>query len=819
VEDKVNNFFQDLRFGLRTLLKAPAFTAIAVLTLALGIGANSALFSVVNGVLLNPLPYPKPDQLLMIYTSSSDGDRSSSPYMNIVDWDKDNRSFSSIGAFRGEDRFLTGAGESERVRSYMVSAGFFPALGVQPIIGRAFTAEDDHPGAAPVAIISAGLWERKFGAVRDIIQKTITLDETPYQVVGVLPVSFALYGKGRDVYTPIGQWADPTFRDRHVSFGTNVLGRLKDGVTLAQAQADMTNISRALEAAYPDSNKGKGVALVPLKEDMVGDVKPFLLVLLGAVGFVLMIACANVANLLLARATGRTREFAIRAAMGASRGRLIRQLITESVMLAMVGGAVGLVIAVWGTQGVLKALPQALPRSREIGLDTHVMLFTLAASLFVGVLFGVAPALRLSRERLQETLKEGGRGGSGARHKTQTVFVAVEMALALVLLAGAGLMMRSLTALWNVNPGFNPHNVLTFNITMPKALDTNPQGQRALLRAIHSALVSVPGVQYTSLQGGSLPMSGDSELWFWREGQPKPANMQDMAQALFYLTEPQYLQAMGTPLLRGRFLTEQDNEHSEQVVVIDELFAKQYFPNEDPIGKRINLPILDTQPVIIGIAGHVKHWGLDSDATNKLQAQMYIPFMQLPDKLMPLLRSGIGIVARIQGTPGDALPGMRQAFGRLNSDQVIFGEETMDAIIADYLAGRRFSMMLLGVFAGLALVLASIGIYGVVSYIVGQRTHEIGVRMALGAQRADVLRLVLGQGAIMAAAGVGVGLAAAMFLTRLLAKAQLLFSVSARDPLTLAGVSLLLTAVALLACYVPARRAMKTDPVVALRYE
>jgi predicted permease len=815
----VNTFLQDLRFGLRTLLKAPGFTTIAILTLALGIGANSALFSVVNGVLLNPLPYPKPDQLVSVYTSEADFDHSSSAYMNILDWEKDNRSFSRLGAFRSVNMFLTGAGEGERVRGYMISAGFFPALGVQPALGRLFSPEDDHIGATPVVMIGEGLWKRKFGESRDILGKIITLDETSYEVVGVIPASFTLYSTTRDVYTPMGQWADSTFRDRRVSMGTNVIGRLKDGVTIQQAQADMTNVSKQLEAAFPDSNKGKTIALVPQKEDVVGDVKPFLLVLLGAVGFVLMIACANVANLLLTRATGRTREFAIRAAMGASRGRLIRQLITESVLLALVGGAVGLVVADWGTLTVLKALPQALPRSGEIALDSKVLLFTLAASLLVGVLFGLAPALRLSSEKLQETLKEGGRGGSGTRHRTQTVFVAVEMALALVLLAGAGLMMRSLSALWNVNPGFNPHNVLTFDMTMPRALINNPQGQRSLLREIHSTLVASPGVQYSSLQGGSLPMQGDSELPFWIEGKPKPATMQDMPEALFYLVEPEYLKAMGTPLLRGRFLNEQDGEHAQQVVVIDEQFAKLYFPNEDPIGKQINFAILDTSPVIIGVAGHVKHWGLDSDAKAKIQAQMYMPIMQLPDRFMPLLANGIGIVSRVQGTPGDEVSGMRQSLTKLNTGQVIYGFESMDEVIAEYLSGRRFSMILLGVFAGLALMLASIGIYGVVSYIVGQRTHEIGVRMALGAQRKDVLRLVLGQGAIMAAAGVGIGLAAAIFLTRMLEKAQLLYSVSARDPLTLAGMSILLTAVALLACFVPARRAMKTDPVVALRYE
>jgi predicted permease len=815
----VNNFLQDLRFGLRTLAKAPGFTAIAVLTLALGIGANSALFSVVNGVLLNPLPYPEPNRLLAVYAKAYGFDQASVTYLNFLDWQKENSSLSGMAAFRNEELILTGVGEGERLRGQMISADFFPLLGVRPVLGRTFRAEEDQIGGAPVAIISAGLWERKFGSAGEILGKSITLSGKSYEIVGVIPAGFTLYGNAREAFIPIGQWADPTFRDRHVSMGTNALAKLKPGVTLAQAQADMDRIAKNLAETYPDADKGAGINLLSLKENMVGDISSSLFVLLGAVGFLLLIACANVANLMLARATGRTREFAIRAAMGASRGRMIRQLLTESVLLGSTGGTLGLGVAYFGTKAILKTMPGVLPRAAEVGLDSHVVLFTLGISVVVGVLFGLVPALRMSRSGLQETLKEGGRGSSGARHRAQSVFVAVEMAMALVLLAGAGLMVRSLTALWNVNPGFNPHSVLTFNVTMPRALLGNPQAQRALMREIHSAVLGVPGLQSLSMQGGSLPMNGDSELPFWIEGHPKPATMQDMPFALFYLVEADYLKAMGTHLLRGRFLTDQDNEHSHPVVVIDEMFARKQFRNEDPVGKRLNLAIFGTQAEIVGVAEHVKHWGLDSDATSKIQEQMYIPFMQLPDRFMPLLSNGIGLVARTQGAPGKLVGPIRKKMMQMNADQVVYAVETMDEIIGEYLAAKRFSMILLSVFAGLAMVLASVGIYGVISYIVGQRTHEIGVRMALGAQRGDVLRLVLGQGTIMAAAGVGIGLAAAIGLTRLLTKAQLLFSVSARDPLTLAGVSLLLTVVALLACYVPARRAMKTDPVVALRYE
>ncbi len=815
----MSNFLQDLRFGLRTLAKAPGFTAIAILTLALGIGANSALFSVVNGVLLNPLPYAEPDRLLAVYAKSFGFDQASVTYLNFLDWQKQNSSLSDMAAFRNDELILTGVGEGERLRGQMISADFFTLLGVRPVLGRTFRTEEDQVGGTPMAIISAGLWERRFGSAADIIGKPITLSGKSYEIVGVIPAGFTLYGNAREAFIPLGQWADPTFRDRHVSMGMNAIAKLKPGVTLAQARADMDHVAENLAKAYPDADKGTGIALLSLKENMVGDISSSLLLLLGAVGFLLLIACANVANLMLARATGRTREFAIRAAMGASRGRMIRQMLTESILLGTAGGALGLGVAYLGAKAILKVVPDVLPHALAIKPDSHVLLFTLGTSLVVGVLFGLVPALRMSRAGLQETLKEGGRGSSGTRHRAQSVFVAVEMAMALVLLAGAGLMVRSLAALWSVNPGFNPHNVLTFNVTMPRALLGNPQGQRALMREIHSTVLSVPGLQALSMQGGSLPMNGDSELPFWIEGHPKPATMQEMPFALFYLVEPDYLKAMGTHLLRGRFLTDQDNEHSQLAVVIDEMFARKQFGDEDPIGKRLNLAIFDSQAEIVGVAEHVKHWGLDSDATSKIQEQMYIPFMQLPDRFMPLLSNGIGLVARTQVTPGELVGPIRKKMTQMDANQVVYAVETMDEIIGEYLAAKRFSMILLGVFAGLALVLASVGIYGVISYIVGQRTHEIGVRMALGAQRGDVMRLVLGQGVTMALAGVAVGVGASMWLTQLLAKAQLLFGVSARDPLTLAGVSMLLTAVALLACYIPARRAMKTDPVVALRYE
>jgi len=811
------NLAQDLHYALRTLRKSPGFTAVAILTLALGIGANSALFSVVNGVLLSPLPYPEPERLVAAYTKTRSTDSASVTYLNFLDWEKDNKSFADLGVFRSEDYLLTGVGDSERLSGYQISAGFFPAMGVQPALGRLIRAEDEQIGAAPVALISEGLWKRKYGSAPGVIGKTMALNGKPYEVVGVIPASFALYEKGRDVYVPIGQWADPTFRNRGIAFALHVIGRLKAGVTLAQAQADMERVAANLAATYPTVNKDRSVNLVLLKNNLVGNVAPLLFVLLGAVGFVLLISCANVANLLLARATGRTREFAIRAALGAGRGRLILQLLTESVLLASAGGVLGLTVAHWGTAAILNTLPQALPRAEDVKVDARVLLFTLGISLVVGIVFGLVPALRMSRTNVQETLKEGGRGMSGARHGAQGVFVALEMALALVLLAGAGLMVRSLAALWSVNPGFDAHNALTFSMSFPVGIENDPMAQRATMRKIHDALVAIPGVEYAAEQGTSLPTQGRDALPFWIEGRPKPASKNDMRVAVFYLTGADYLKAMGTPLLRGRLPAAQDNEYSQPVAVIDETFAREQFPGEDPIGKRVNFAEVDMQVQVVGVAAHVKHFGLDSDATARIQAQVYISILQVPDRLMPLLSQGITYVVRTQVPAGELAKPIQRALAAMNPDQVVWGVESMEEILADSLAPRRFTMILLGVFAALALVLASVGIYGVISHIVGQRTHEIGIRVALGAQRGDVLRLVIGQGGLMALAGVGMGLAGAFLLMRLLK--QMIFGVSVTDPLTLGGVATLLTAVALVACYIPARRALRVDPLVALRYE
>jgi len=808
---------QDVRFAFRGMRKNIGFTCVALLTLALGIGANSALFSVVNGVLLNPLPYPDSEQLTILYSSSKNFQHGSVSYPNFVDWEAQTKSFSSMTAFRDDDWNLTGQSEAERLHGYMVSSSFFPVLSVAPVVGRTISADEDRIGGAPVVMIGHALWQRKFGGSPDVLGKTMILNGVGYAIVGVVPASFRLYSENVEVYVPIGQWADSTFRNRRVGMGMRVLGRLKAGVTIEQARADMENIARSLASAYPESNAGSSVNLARLKDDMVEGTGPMLLVLFAAVGFVLLIACTNVANLLLARSTGRSREFAVRSAMGATRSRLVRQLLTESALLGLMGGALGLLLAAEGVRPLLAAVPHALPRAREIAVNGRVLLFSLGMSIAAGILFGLAPALRIWRTDLQETLKEGGRGSSGRRQRAQNVFVVLEMAVALVLLVGSGLMIRSLVVLLGVNPGFDPHHVLKFNVTMPPDLMSDAPHIRAALRQLHDAVTSTPGVQAASLEGDTLPMDGDSELPFWLVGQPKPATDSEMNWGLLYLSEPDYRQAMGIPLLRGRFLTDTDNEQTTPVVVVDEFLANKFFPTGDAIGKRLNLGIFETQPEIVGIVRHVKHWGLDTDSQSKIQSQIYLPVAQVPDRFMPLVKRGIGVVLRSETEPWSLLPAIRHSISRVNNEHVIYGAATLEEIVSDSLADRRFAMLLLGIFAGLALLLSSIGIYGVISYLVGQRVQEIGTRMALGAQRRDVLQLILGRGIMLAAIGVGVGAVLAFGLTREMR--SMIYGVSAADPVTFLGVSLLLIVVAVVACYVPARRAMRVDPMMALRYE
>jgi predicted permease len=812
---------QDLRYAIRILARNPGFTVIAALTLALGIGANTAIFSIVNGVLLNPLPYPHPQELTVLFERTASFEKSSISYPNFLDWQRTNSAFASMAAYRHKDFNITGSGEPERVRGGMVSAEFFPVLGVKPLLGRVFSRDDDRQGAAGVVLLGEGFWQRKFGGARDIVGKQITMNGEAYTVLGVIPASFRFrafnFGGIKDVYVPVAQSKDPDFYQRNARKGMDAIGRLKPGVSLAAARADMAQITHNLAEMYPDVDKGSGATILPLREDLVDDVKPYLWLLLGAVGFVLLIACVNVGNLQLARSTGRSHEFAIRRALGADRWRVVRQLLTESVALGLVGGAIGTGVAAWGTQAAIRVLPETLPRAEDVGVDGHVLAFTLAVSILAGVVFGLVPALKISRPDLQETLKEGARGTSGGRNRAQSVFVVAEMALALVLLTGAGLMIRTLARLWSVNPGFNSQNVLSFDVTLAPSLGANPATARSAIRELSQALQAIPGVQAMSVTGGAIPMSSDNELPFWVDGQAKPANVSEMNLALIYFAGPGYLRTMQLSLLEGRFFGSNDDEHSPQVVVIDENFARKYFPGQDPIGKRVHLAIHNMDPEIVGVVGHVKHWGLDAEADrHNLQEQIYVSFLQTPDESW----SGppqAGVVLRSAGPPLGVVGAVREAIEKLNRENVMYDTETMDEIVEESLANRQFSMILLSVFAGLALLLSTLGIYGVISYVVGQRTREIGIRIALGAQQGSVLRLMLGEGMKMALVGIVVGVVAAVGLTRLMA--QVIYGVSATDPMTFGLVVIVLTTVALAACYVPARRAMRIDPVIALRYE
>lgn len=813
--------WSDIRFGARVLWKSPSFTIVAILTLALGIGGNTAIFSIVNGVLLNPLPFPQPEQLVALHESKPNFDKGSISYPNFLDWQKDNHTFSAMAVSRGYAFSLTGKGEAEQVNGEFVSGSFFPVLGVNPMLGRTFTPAEEQGGAAPVALISEGLWRRRFASSPNMLGQSITLDGRDFTIIGVVPATLRLRVvgfRGRDIYAPIRQWNNSILMNRDAGLNFHGIGRLKPGVTPAQAQADMNEVTRNLTAAFPDTDKGIGATVVPLKEQITGYVRPFLLVLLAAVGFVLLLACVNVASLLLARAAGRRREFAVRTALGASRRRVVCQLLTESLLLGIASGAIGLLLAAWGTHAALKVAPMSLPRVDEIGPDFRVLAFTTLLSLLSGTLFGLLPAWRTSQTDPQTALKEGGRGASGTRNRALSGFVVAEMAIALVLLIGAGLMVRSLTRLTNVDPGFNPRNVVTFGLSLPPSMmHAPPERIRTAVREVDDKLASTAGVKALSQVWGALPMGSDDEQLFWLDGHPKPANETGMSWAVDYIVGPDYLKVMDIALRRGRFFAAQDDEHSPLVAVVDEVFAQKYFPDQDPIGKRIVMNNSGRRLEIVGVVNHVKQWGLDLDDTQSLRAQMYIPCMQMPDDFIAMTPAGLSVVVRYEGNLSPVFDSIRSTVRQMSSQQVIFGDQTMESIIADSTAQRRFAMMLLGAFAVMALALASMGIYGVIAYVVGQRTQEIGIRMALGAQRRDVLALILWQGTRLALLGVAIGIAGAFALTRLMA--DLLYGVTATDPVTFVVLALILTVVAMAACYLPARRATRVDPVAALRWE
>jgi predicted permease len=827
-------WWQDLRYALRMLAKSPGFTSIAVLTLALGIGANTAIFSVVNGVLISPLPFRNASRIVALYQDLPDFPTGSVSYPNFLDWQRDNRSFDSMAAFRWANGAITGAGQPENVGARCVSATFFPILGVSPILGRNFTADEDRRGADPSVLISEGLWQRKFGSDPNIVGKRLVVGGAGRTIVGVIPASFRLKiwnFRTADLYVPIGEEHDDRFFKRDAYWGSGAIGLLKPGVTLDQARADLVRVNAGLAATYPDVDAKLKSTVLTLKDEIVGEMRPVLLVLLGAIGFVLLIACVNVANLLLARSTSRQREFAIRVALGAGQARITMQLLTESTVLAVLGGGLGLMIAKWGTVAAIAAAPRALPRAEEIGMDGRVLGFTFVVSILAGILFGLAPALKSASPNIGESLKAGGRSLSGYRSRTQATFVIVEMAMAFVLLIGAGLMIRTLLQLWRVDPGFDPHHVVTFDIhPAPSLAEQSPDGIRAFLRQLRSSMRNVAGTEYLSIERGATLMESDNENAFWVEGQTPPARQADLPLTLQYVVEPEYLQVMRIPLLRGRFITDADNEHSTRVVVIDSELAQKYFAGRDPIGKHVNILDDDTNAahrsflplLVVGIVGHVNQFGLADDAKSSLHAQIYLPLMQTPDVWMKTMVLGMTVFARYQPLNAELnaesyFQTLRKQLLASNADLIVSGNESEEEIVAQSIASQRFSVILLGIFAALALLLASVGIYGVLSYLVGQRTQEIGVRMALGARHFDVLRLVLADGARMMLIGVAIGAVAALGLTRWMA--SMLFGVAPTDPPTFAAVAVVLCGVGLCACYVPAHRAMRVDPILALRHE
>ncbi|HWB95637.1 MAG TPA: ABC transporter permease, partial [Bryobacteraceae bacterium] len=617
---------QDIRFGARQLVRNPGFTAVALLMLALGIAGNTAIFSVVNGVLLNPLPFPHPDELVAVHCSKPNFDRGAISYPNFLDWRSGNSSFSALAVGRPWAFSMTGRGDAQQVSANFISSGYFAILGVRPLLGREFTEEEDRPGRPPVAMISESLWRRKFEAAPDVLGQTITLDGKDYAIVGVVPAGFHLSTSGfheKDVYAPVPQWGNRLLTDRGAGLGFHGIGRLKAGVTISQARADLGRVAHNLAAAYPESDRGVGASLVPLKDQVVGNSRQLLLMLLAAVGFVLVIACVNIASLQMARSAVRAREFAVRTALGASRGRVVRQVLAENLLLGTVCGGLGLILTIWGTHAALNSLPAAVPRLSEIGVDWHVLMFTAAISLAASLLSGLAPAWKASRTEASQALKNGGRGVSGAHTRVLGALVVAELAIALVLLASAALMIRSLEKLWNVDPGFNRHNVLTFNIaTAPGAATASLPATRALYREMGERFAAIQGVEALSKSWGALPLGAEDDQSFWIDGQPKPANPRDLGAALDYIVDPDYLRAMGIRLLRGRFLRQQDDENAAPVVVVDEVFARQYFSGQDPIGRRIHLAFNSGKAAeIVGLVAHVNQWGLGSDSGQSLRAE------------------------------------------------------------------------------------------------------------------------------------------------------------------------------------------------------
>ena len=805
----IETAWRDVRFGVRALVHSPIFSVVTVLSLALGIGANTAIFSVVNGLLLRPLPYPEPEQIVHVWHTppqqSFPGlDRFSVSPANYVDWKAQSSAFEQMAVYTYTGLSLSTSNDPLPVIGAAVSSDFFSVLRSNAVQGRTFTPDEERPGRDQVVVIGHGLWQRAFGANPNFIGQTLTLNSRSFTVVGIMPAGFE-FPREAELWVPLA-WDEKERQTRSIH-DYLVVARLKQNVSLDQAQAEMSTISSRLEQQYPEENTGWGAVVIPLREDLVGDIRLALLVLFCAVGFVLLIACANVANLMLARGANRQKEIAVRIALGAGRARLIRQLLTESVLLAVTGGLLGLLLAVWGSKMLVQL--GSLPNSGDISIDTWALGFTLLVSFTAGILIGIVPALQFTRSSISETLKQGsGRtGGSPIRQHTRKALVISEVALSLVLLIGAGLMIRSFWKLQNVDPGFDTSNALTMSLILNPIRYSEPHQQLAFIDRSIEQIRAVPGVVSVGATS-TIPLAGrGSTQPFSIEGRPTAAiSEQPMAQTRYI--SPDYFKATGIPLRQGRFFSDHDRDNSVQVVIISEAMARLFWPGENPIGRRLTPSFHPEQGAreIVGVVGDIKTSGLDVDAS----AMMYLPYKQLA-------RPFISFVVRTASNPESLVQPVTKAIYSIDKEQALTDVQTMDQVLIQSLSGRRFNMRLLLTFAGVALVLAAVGVYGVMNYTVTLRRRELGIRMALGAERSDVLRLVLRQGLALTLLGVGAGLISAYALTRLMA--SLLYGVTATDYLTFISVSAVLIAVGLAASYVPARRATKVNPTIALRTE
>jgi putative ABC transport system permease protein len=810
----METLWQDVRYGARMLLRSPGFTLVAVLTLALGIGANTAIFTVVNAVLLRPLPYPQPDRLVLLTEHWARFPVLSVSYENYKDWRDQSHSFELVGAARNANLTLTGAGDPDRLQGQVVSASFFDLLGVKPVIGRVILSADDRPDSAPVAMLSYGLWQRRFGGAADVLGRSVTLDNNPYTVIGVLPPGFEFLLPA-DVLVAMEPWAKTLPDDRSWHPGIQPIARLRPGVTLEQARSEMALIAKRLEQQYPLYDTGVGANVNLLHDQIVQNARPALLVLLAAVALVLLIACVNVANLLLSRATNREKEIAIRAALGAGRARVIRQLLTESVLLGLAGGALAVAFAFGGLAPLLKLAGTSLPGTINIRIDLPVLAFTAGLSLLTGILFGLAPALQSTRMDLREELNQNTRGTTGGAGRSYVcrALVISEVALAMILLVGAGLLIQSFLRLSTVAPGFSPDHLLLADVPLSPTVYTKPEQRTAFFDQLLERAQTLPGVRVAG-STTFVPVSGTGGVVHFNIAGRPPKGPHDFIMAGFRYVSPQYLPALGVPLLQGRGLATQDSADSPPVAVINEAMATQFFPGESPLGRKLQLGALPDSGAplmeIVGVVGNVKY-ALGSEP----QAEMYLPYTQASIPVLPVLT--MTVVLRAAGEPQTLVSALREAVHEINSDQPIIKIRTMEQNMGDSVAAPRFRTALLAVLAGLALFLSVIGVYGVMAYSVSQRTHEIGVRMALGAPARDVLRLVLGQGLRLALIGVAIGGAASLVLSRVMT--TFLYGVTATDPLTYFAVAALLTAISLAACYVPARRATEVDPIRALHYE